>query len=210
MTAEPNNTQICDIIRDLLPLYVEQVVSDSSRNFVEEHLQQCPACQQELEQLKKDITLPAEQDTQILQNFQRKLKRKIIRGSLITATILTVLFAGFIFLYQLELPCNYNEVQLEPSYGTIGSDKKMFSVQISCESAFAETGKSMEPTKGIHQELHYRIYKTSPLRNFLSTPFYCLGVGIPADWLNNTDSTDVLVLEFADRTVTYVNGVLQE
>ena len=34
----------CNIIEDLLPLYVDDMVSEDSRKLVEEHLKECPAC----------------------------------------------------------------------------------------------------------------------------------------------------------------------
>ena len=34
----------CSIIRDILPLYVENMVSEDTSEFVKEHLERCPAC----------------------------------------------------------------------------------------------------------------------------------------------------------------------
>ena len=34
----------CDITKDLLPLYVDDVLSRESKNAVEENLQHCPQC----------------------------------------------------------------------------------------------------------------------------------------------------------------------
>ena len=34
----------CDIIRDLLPLYIDDVVSDATKELVETHLKDCDAC----------------------------------------------------------------------------------------------------------------------------------------------------------------------
>ena len=39
----------CDIIRDLLPLYAEDMVSDDTKAMVEEHLADCPDCAQQLD-----------------------------------------------------------------------------------------------------------------------------------------------------------------
>lgn len=41
----------CNIIRDLLPLYVENMVSDDTASFVAEHMESCPACQKEFTEL---------------------------------------------------------------------------------------------------------------------------------------------------------------
>ena len=45
----------CNIVRDLLPLYKDEVCSEESRSFVEEHVKECSDCAKELEKIKEDI-----------------------------------------------------------------------------------------------------------------------------------------------------------
>ena len=45
----------CEIIKDLLPLYVDNICSNQSRKIVEEHLDECPKCQTYLQEIKKTI-----------------------------------------------------------------------------------------------------------------------------------------------------------
>lgn len=42
----------CDIIRDLLPLYVDGVCSQDSAKLVEEHLTDCQSCRELLDKLR--------------------------------------------------------------------------------------------------------------------------------------------------------------
>ena len=35
----------CEIIKDLLPLYEENLLSEESKTFVEDHLKTCPDCE---------------------------------------------------------------------------------------------------------------------------------------------------------------------
>ena len=42
----------CNIIRDILPLYADKMVSADTASFVEEHLIGCAECRAELEKLK--------------------------------------------------------------------------------------------------------------------------------------------------------------
>ena len=42
----------CEVIRDLLPLYADDVCSETSRRLIEEHLQECPECSAVLEKLR--------------------------------------------------------------------------------------------------------------------------------------------------------------
>ena len=47
--------QSCEIIKDLLPLYIDDACSAESKKSVEEHLQECIDCKIELVNLKNDI-----------------------------------------------------------------------------------------------------------------------------------------------------------
>lgn len=38
----------CDIVKDLLPLYKENLLSEESVKFVEDHLKSCPKCKKQL------------------------------------------------------------------------------------------------------------------------------------------------------------------
>lgn len=44
----------CDVIRDLLPLYVDEVLSNDSKTLVDEHIEQCESCRDELKKLSGD------------------------------------------------------------------------------------------------------------------------------------------------------------
>lgn len=44
----------CDIIQDLLPLYVARMLSDDSCHLVDEHLETCEVCRSALEKLKTE------------------------------------------------------------------------------------------------------------------------------------------------------------
>lgn len=44
--------KICEIVRDLLPLYIDGVCMEGSRELVEEHLKNCEACREEYRLMK--------------------------------------------------------------------------------------------------------------------------------------------------------------
>ena len=50
--------QDCDIIQDLLPLYIDSCCHPGSRELVEEHLKTCPACQKVYGEMTGDIPAP--------------------------------------------------------------------------------------------------------------------------------------------------------
>ena len=76
----------CDVIRDLLALYIDDVCSDSSRRLVEEHLPACAECTELLQKMREtniEDSLGYEKNAAIV-NQARTLKRKgVIAGSII-------------------------------------------------------------------------------------------------------------------------------
>ena len=52
----------CNIIEDLLPLYVDDMVSEDSRQLVEEHLKTCPACRKMQEEMMRENRLDSHRE----------------------------------------------------------------------------------------------------------------------------------------------------
>ena len=79
----------CDITKDLLPLYLDDVLSQESKNAVEEHLQLCPQCSKAVEEL--NAPLPDVQDLSDTENhFFRQMHKKFRKLSLMR-TLLAIL-----------------------------------------------------------------------------------------------------------------------
>ena len=68
----------CDIVQDLLPLYLDGICSEGSRKFVEEHISECEKCSGTLSKLKnteydKEILYEKEK---VIQYTYKKTKQK--------------------------------------------------------------------------------------------------------------------------------------
>lgn len=63
----------CNIIEDLLPLYIDDMVSEDSRQLVEEHLKECAACRKMLDEMKKRISCG------LFQKMQRGIQTTVLR-----------------------------------------------------------------------------------------------------------------------------------
>ena len=62
----------CNIIRDLLPLYLDDVCSEESKKIVEEHLENCEECKKYLEQLKYSVKIAKSNEVNVFQKFIKK------------------------------------------------------------------------------------------------------------------------------------------
>ena len=48
----------CNVIQDIMPLYVDEIVSEDTKKLVEEHLKECEDCRKEMEKMRAKIILP--------------------------------------------------------------------------------------------------------------------------------------------------------
>ena len=109
----------CDIIRDVLPLYLDGVVSNETKEMVEEHLKNCEACKREAAVMKQDVTLPANGNTRlaeanVLKNLKIKIRRKKFTFGIISAILtVTVIVSCFLFLTLPKLYIPYDSTQFE-------------------------------------------------------------------------------------------------
>jgi len=81
----------CDVVRDLLPLYHDEVCSESSRKIVEEHLAECDLCKIIMEKINDntyDNRLQNEKEN-VVGHHAEKVKRK----SLIMGICFSAIFA---------------------------------------------------------------------------------------------------------------------
>ena len=95
----------CNIIKDLLPLYAEDMVSEDSKALVDDHLCSCDSCTKELAELKKAPKVPVEVETTSLKRVEDTIrKRKLLTAATAMMTLVAVLVTGTIFLMTPVYP----------------------------------------------------------------------------------------------------------
>ena len=118
----------CNIIRDLLPLYEDNVASKETQELVRAHLADCPDCREELRKMRTPISLPPDEDRDAVKRFleyqaelRRKQRGKIIRFVAIAAAIVTPLLLILLWYTRpmtLEQLCP--EIKLDECRGISG------------------------------------------------------------------------------------------
>lgn len=89
----------CNVIRDLLPLYAEDMVSPESKALVEDHLQGCESCTKELEDLKNTPKLPLEVETGSLRRVGNAIqKRRTLTALAAAMTAIALIVTVYIFM----------------------------------------------------------------------------------------------------------------
>ena len=104
----------CNIIRDLLPLYEDNVASQETQELIRTHLVDCLDCREELRKMRTPISLPPAGDEEAVKRFleyqeevRRKQRGKIIRFVTIAAAIITPLL---LILLWYTRPRNWESI----------------------------------------------------------------------------------------------------
>lgn len=112
----------CELAKDLIILYAEDLCSQETAEELKAHLENCPECAKRLEEYKKELEEKCREneeqiDTIDIENLKplKKIKKKLVRGKIriaILCVILAFLIGGLGFL----------------SYGQVTNDCMSFSV----------------------------------------------------------------------------------
>lgn len=80
----------CEIVRDLLPLYIDSACSNSSAQMIEEHLPQCNECTEIYNSMKSDEyekTLRAEKNCVVAHHKKSETRKTLIAGAAISGIL---------------------------------------------------------------------------------------------------------------------------
>ncbi len=119
----------CNTIKDILPLYVDEVVSEDTRIMVAKHLEECAECRKKYESMKSKVVLPIENDAKPLMQFKNEVtkgrKRAFRKGFVIAFICAAVVLGGSLggYLYARNLPVDWDAGACSGGYDTFVFDK---------------------------------------------------------------------------------------
>ena len=82
----------CAVIKDLLPLYADDVLSEESKELVSEHLATCESCKNELANMQSEIEKPQHDDKAKI-NALKSMKKKIFKQKAVSVVV--IIFFAF-------------------------------------------------------------------------------------------------------------------
>ena len=95
------NSRDCDLVQDLLPLYLDDACSESSKKVVKEHLAECAACREVVQKLKDhtvEDVIAAESESVLAHHAKRErtaaFKAGVIIAGLLILPVLITLIVG--------------------------------------------------------------------------------------------------------------------
>ena len=123
----------CNIIEDLLPLYVDDMVSEDSRQLVEEHLKACPTCRRMQEEIMRenhltdvkkgsDSVQTNKMEAELLKKIRCKIRKKrIVSVLLAVAIVLAAGGIGHYWYYDKENYISWDEANISVKDGKVYS-----------------------------------------------------------------------------------------
>lgn len=99
----------CDIVKDLMPLYIDDLLSENSKKFVEDHINSCESCKNYYDKLSSEIKIPVSKEARFsdlrpIEYLKSNLSKKIIKKVLGTTLVIGLLVGAFLFAQLYKLP----------------------------------------------------------------------------------------------------------
>lgn len=110
----------CKIVQDLLPNYIEKLTNDETKQYIEEHLNECEECKKIFENMKKELKLNSSKrdnrEVKYIKKFNRKFK--LLRNILIIIVVLFVIIVGRKTFILMRLSNKANNMINQTNYYT--------------------------------------------------------------------------------------------
>ena len=105
----------CEIIKDLLASYVDELTSTESNEEIELHLEYCPECQEYLREIRKDIEVDKagnKEEIEIFIKVKEKTVQTIICVVMILAVIVAIIYGRWESYYHNGRSIKSDEVKI--------------------------------------------------------------------------------------------------
>ena len=161
-------SQNCNIVRDLLPLYVEKMLSADSQTFVEEHLKECEDCRKELESLKQgDSSVSIVKDHTDEAIPIKKVKKKLSKKKALTIITAVVLTLATIIVFMSVKPITvdyknsdiYSQEEIKSAVECVKDDfKSLHGCKLYSLSYAGDERIQLETERQLRQDSQYEEY----------------------------------------------------
>lgn len=95
------NEANCNVIQDILPLYLDNAVSEDTAKMVEEHLHTCKECMEYKKKMGTDIVVTENNEgKKLLRKINGRIRKKIVISVAAAIAALAVLIVGGIYVYK--------------------------------------------------------------------------------------------------------------
>ena len=101
----------CGIIKDLLPLYADDVCTEESRRMVTEHIAECSECRAELEKMGRNISVASETDIKVMKRIKKRMRiEKITVGVISLLAVLGIAVSAMLYGLNTLTPMDTDKI----------------------------------------------------------------------------------------------------
>lgn len=186
----------CHIVQDLLPMYIEGLVSEETARDIQQHLAGCPECEAYYQQL---IT-PIQTETELVEvqeiDFLKKVRQRFTKRLAVILLLVGLVFSGAAYLYAVGQPLRSDEVDVT---------RKIADEQLLLDFSKPKTGFLKVTSKVTVNEDGSYVVELTP-KKLLKMPFDDVGEGgFSWAWVLNTEQQEELtfVIKFKDRELVF-------
>ena len=94
-----NKNYPCDIIKDLLPGYIDEVLSEASINAVKEHLDECQECSRIYSDMKGELSIESNAEEQLALDGLKKIRQHTKKLKIIAGTVTGILAIIILYIF---------------------------------------------------------------------------------------------------------------
>lgn len=102
----------CEIIKDLLPSYVDELTSNESNIEIEKHLESCSSCKKEFDKMKEDISIEQIELNKKDIKPLKKLNKKVLKYVIITILSGITLVGSYFYFFGFGWKVNSNDLEV--------------------------------------------------------------------------------------------------
>lgn len=130
----------CDVIRDLLPLYAENLASKDTCALLEEHLEGCPGCKAELEQIVQPQKYAPDTHVESFRKARKKLNTTKVYTAILAALITLVITLTIVVYLTAPQYLPYSQEVVTVSEQEDGTVYLTFSQQVAGYEMLSSNG----------------------------------------------------------------------
>lgn len=107
----------CEIIRDLLPVYIDKLTSEESNREIEAHMKGCEECRAVLKEMETEIQKEEPMESRNIQPFRKvnQKMKKVIQTAVVCCLTLAILAGAFVKTFIKGWAVSPQELQMEIS-----------------------------------------------------------------------------------------------
>ena len=93
----------CAVVRDLLPLYAENLTEDETKKMVDEHLESCEECRQRLAEIDTKTVAPVDSSKPLIALKKEIRKRRWFSAIVAAMLVFVAVYTYFYHENKMEL-----------------------------------------------------------------------------------------------------------